>query len=68
MVICMNVLLIVCRGKQHKWMSQRKLLLKRLKSSGLEEGKTTKISKIVKSVAEKSEIKWFRGRENNKNK
>jgi len=42
MVICMNVLLIVCRGKQHKRMKQRKLLPKRPESCGLEEVKTTK--------------------------
>ena len=44
------------------------MLPKSLKSSDLEEGKTTKISKRVKSVAEEFEIKWFRGRKNNKNK
>ena len=55
------------QGKQHKWMRQRKLLLKRLKSSGLEEGKTTKISKRVKNVAEESGVMWFRGAKSNTN-
>ena len=43
------------------------MLLKRLKSSGLEEGKTTKISKRVKNVAEESGVMWFRGAKSNTN-
>ena len=43
------------------------MLPKSLELCGLEEGKTTKISKRVKNVAEESGVMWFRGAKSNTN-